>query len=46
MDIPKTMMAVVKTKRERGAEYLQVPVPEVGPDEALIKVQCNCDLRD
>lgn len=38
MDIPKTMMAVVKTKRERGAEYLQVPVPEVGPDEALIKV--------
>ena len=49
MDIPKTMMAVVKTKRERGAEYLQVPVPEVGPDEALIKVHataiCGTDIH-
>lgn len=49
MDIPKTMMAVVKTKRERGAEYLEVPVPEVGPDEALIKVHataiCGTDIH-
>lgn len=37
-DIPKSMMAITKTKRERGAEYIERPVPDVGPDEALIKV--------
>lgn len=47
--IPKDMMAIVKTRRARGAEYLQVPVPEVGPDEALIKVHamaiCGTDIH-
>lgn len=49
MSIPKTMMAIVKTKHERGAEYIEVPVPEVGPDEALIKVHamaiCGTDIH-
>ena len=47
--IPKMMKAIVKTKRERGAEYMDVPVPEVGPDEALIKVHamaiCGTDIH-
>lgn len=50
MAIPEKMMAIVKTKRARGAEYLQVDVPrEVGPDEALIKVHamaiCGTDVH-
>lgn len=49
MDIPKTMMAVVKAKKERGAEYREVPVPEVGPDEVLVKVRaaaiCGTDIH-
>jgi threonine 3-dehydrogenase len=49
MDIPKIMMAIVKTKKERGAEYIEVPVPEVGPDEVLIKVRaaaiCGTDIH-
>lgn len=49
MKIPKTMMAIVKTKRERGAEYMEVPVPEIGAGEALIKVHataiCGTDIH-
>ncbi|MTI59806.1 MAG: zinc-binding dehydrogenase [Firmicutes bacterium] len=43
------MKAVVKTKKERGAEYLDVPVPEVGPKDVLIKVAagaiCGTDIH-
>jgi len=49
MEIPKTMMAIVKTKKERGAEYLEVPVPSVGADEVLVKVHaaaiCGTDIH-
>jgi len=49
VNIPKTMMAVVKMKKERGAEYSEVPVPEVGPDEVLIRVRaaaiCGTDIH-
>ena len=50
MEIPAKMMAIVKTKRGKGCEYLEVPVPqEVGPDEALIKVHsmaiCGTDIH-
>lgn len=49
MEIPKSMMAIVKTRHERGAEYIEVPVPEVGPDDVLIKVHaaaiCGTDIH-
>ncbi len=49
MEIPKIMMAIVKTKKERGAEYRPIPVPEVGPDEVLVKVHaaaiCGTDIH-
>lgn len=49
MKIPETMMAIVKTKHERGAEYIEVPVPEVGDDEVLVKVHataiCGTDIH-
>lgn len=33
------MKALVKTQPARGAELLDVPMPEVGPDDLLVKVQ-------
>ena len=49
MDIPKTMMAIVKTKHERGAMYKEVPVPETGPEDVLVKVHaaaiCGTDIH-
>ncbi len=43
------MKAIVKTRPERGAELLDVPVPEPGPGEVLIKVIatsiCGTDLH-
>lgn len=49
MNMPKKMKAIVKTKEERGAEYLEVNVPEVGPNEVLVKVKacavCGTDIH-
>ena len=49
MEIKKMMKAIVKTKRESGAEYKDVPVPEPNPDEVLIKVHaaaiCGTDIH-
>lgn len=49
MNIPKMMKAIVKTKEERGAEYLEVEVPEVGPGEVLVKIKacavCGTDIH-
>ena len=33
------MKALVKTQPTRGAELLDVPIPEIGPDDLLVKVQ-------
>jgi threonine 3-dehydrogenase len=44
-----TMRAVVKPARQPGAELSEVPVPEVGPGDVLIKVDrtsvCGTDLH-
>ncbi len=47
--IPEMMNAIVKTQKERGAEYKQVPVPKIEPDEALVKIHaaaiCGTDIH-
>jgi threonine 3-dehydrogenase len=47
--IPDTMTAVVKPAAAPGAEVRQVPVPEIGPHDVLIKVKvasiCGTDLH-
>ncbi len=49
MTIPKVMHAVVKTKPGPGMTYMEVPVPEIGPSDVLIKVRavsiCGTDLH-
>lgn len=44
-----TMNAIVKTKNEPGAKYMQVPMPEYTDDEVLIKVKaaaiCGTDIH-
>jgi len=45
----ETMGAVVKSRPAPGADWLQVPVPKVGPEEVLIQVRaasiCGTDLH-
>lgn len=45
----QTMMALRKTQRARGAEMQEIPVPEIKPNEVLIKVQasslCGTDVH-
>lgn len=47
--MPQTMMALRKTKRARGAEMQEIPVPDVKPNEVLIKIQasslCGTDVH-
>lgn len=49
IDIPKVMQAIVKVQRGRGVECREVPVPEVGKNEVLIKVHaggiCGSDIH-
>jgi len=49
MSIPPKMMAIIKTKHEKGAEYLKVDVPEILDDEVLVKVCaaaiCGTDIH-
>ena len=39
------MRALVKAKAEPGIWMEQVPVPEIGPNDVLIKVEEDRDLR-
>lgn len=43
------MKALRKTRPEKGAEYVEVPVPSVGPNDVLIKVEaaaiCGTDIH-
>jgi len=49
MSIPTTMHALVKAKPEVGLEMREVPVPEPGPNDLLIKIKkaaiCGTDLH-
>ncbi|WP_136604519.1 L-threonine 3-dehydrogenase [Paenibacillus dokdonensis] len=45
----KTMTGLVKEHRAPGAVYKEVPIPEIGPDEVLVKVKassiCGTDVH-
>src|SRR5256885_4295792 len=45
----KTMLAVVKPEAAPGADVRQMPLPEIGPDDVLVKVKvasvCGTDLH-
>src|SRR6185437_16212415 len=47
--MPQTMKALVKRKPEQGIWMEEVPLPEVGPNEVLIKIEktaiCGTDLH-
>lgn len=49
MEIPKKMWAIVKKQPEKGAEYIEMDVPKVGPGEVLVKVKaaaiCGTDIH-
>lgn len=43
------MKAIVKTKPEQGAEFLDAPIPKIAPDQVLVKVRatsiCGTDVH-
>jgi threonine 3-dehydrogenase len=45
----ETMRALCKTRPEAGAELVETPIPEIGPDDILMKVRaatiCGTDLH-
>src|SRR5438309_5341865 len=45
----ETMLAVVKPEAAPGAEVRQMPLPQIGPDDVLVKVKvasvCGTDLH-
>ena len=47
--LPNTMKALEKSKPEEGLWMVQVPVPDIGPDDVLIKVNktgiCGTDIH-
>ena len=47
--MPDTMRAIVKPARQPGAELREVPIPECGPGDVLIKIDrvsiCGTDLH-
>ena len=47
--IPKTMKAVIKPAPGPGLELVELPVPEIGPGEVLVRVRaasiCGTDLH-
>src|SRR3954467_6633077 len=47
--MPETMLAVVKPEAAPGADVRQMPVPQIGPDDVLVKVRvasvCGTDLH-
>ena len=47
--MPKTMRALVKTAAQEGLTLKEVPVPEIGPSDVLIRVEkvgvCGTDLH-
>src|SRR3954471_20621188 len=47
--MPETMLAVIKPEAAPGADVRQMPVPQFGPDDVLVKVKvasiCGTDLH-
>src|SRR5437867_4146609 len=47
--MPDTMRALCKTRPGKGAELIEAPIPQIGPDDVLIKVRattiCGTDLH-
>ncbi len=47
--MPESMRALCKTRPEAGAEIIDCPIPEVGPDDVLVKIRattiCGTDLH-
>jgi threonine 3-dehydrogenase len=47
--MPQTMRALCKTSPQAGAELIEAPIPEVGPEDILVKVRactiCGTDLH-
>src|SRR5437762_14203405 len=47
--MPETMLAVVKPEAAPGADVRQMPRPQIGPDDVLVKVKvasvCGTDLH-
>ena len=47
--MPETMLAVVKPEAAPGADVRQMPLPQIGPDDVLVKVKvasvCGTDLH-
>jgi threonine 3-dehydrogenase len=47
--MPERMKAIIKEKAGAGVIYGEVPIPEIGPDEVLVKVRatsiCGTDLH-
>src|SRR2546427_5175980 len=47
--MPDTMRALCKARPEKGAELIEIPIPQVGPDDVLVKVRattiCGTDLH-
>ena len=47
--MPETMRALCKTRPEPGAELVEVPIPEIGQDDILVKIRaatiCGTDLH-
>ena len=45
----KTMKAVIKPEQAPGMRLAEVPIPQIGPQDALIKVRatsiCGTDLH-
>jgi threonine 3-dehydrogenase len=45
----QTMMALRKTERKRGAEIQEIPIPDIKPNEVLIKIEasslCGTDVH-
>lgn len=49
MSLPNTMKALEKSKPEEGLWMVQAPVPEIGPDDVLIRINatgiCGTDIH-
>src|SRR6476646_3512653 len=47
--MPETMRALCKSRPESGAELIEAPIPQIGPNDILMKVRatsiCGTDLH-
>ena len=47
--MPQTMKALVKAKAEKGLWLQEVPIPDIAPNEVLIKIErtaiCGTDMH-